>query len=347
MPLTDDPTAAITAAAGSSGLTDSVEVRYEPELLAPQRFPADHKGDPGFRRSAAGERRWQQLLASSDVTLGIPDDTGTGLRHLVRSAPRLQWVQATAAGAGEQLAAAGLGGAELARVRVTSAAGLHAQPLAEFAVSGLLALAKEHERLRAASLSRTWLPRWPMRQLAGSRIVVLGLGGIGRRVAEVLHVLGVEVVGVRRDVEGPPARGVRRVVSLDQLDEVLPSADAVVATLPGTPATVGLLDDRRLRLLPPHAVVVNVGRGVVLDSAALVAALDGGRLAGAVLDVTDVEPLPAESPLWGRPDVLLSPHTAALSTQEDRRITLLFCENLVRLLRGEPLRNLVDPVHGD
>lgn len=349
VPLTDDPTAAVHAAVGSSGAVHEVEVRYEPDLLAPQRFPADHRGDPEFRRTGAQQERWDELLGTTDVALGIPGDGPDGLRQLVRTAPGLRWVQGTAAGTGEQLLSAGWSADDLARVRVTSAAGLHAEPLTEFALSGLLALLKDHDVLRQASADRQWLPRWPMRQLAGSTVAVLGMGGIGRRLAAALAALGAEVVAVRRRPDAGSdevSEVVDRTVGLDDLDDLLPQVDAVVSTLPGTPATRGLLDAGRLALLPPHAIVVNVGRGSVVDSGALVAALDAGRLRGAALDVTDVEPLPAGSPLWGRPDVVLSPHTAALTVEEDRRIIALFADNLARFLTGRPLRNLVDPAHG-
>jgi phosphoglycerate dehydrogenase-like enzyme len=124
--------------------------------------------------------------------------------------------------------------------------------------------------------------------------------------------------------------GVERVVGLDRLAEVAAEADALVVTLPGAPATDG-------------ATVVNVGRGTVIDEDALVDALRSGPVGCAVLDVTAVEPLPADSPLWDLPNVVISPHTAALSVEEDRRIAELTAENARRLLDGEPLLNVVDP----
>ena len=350
VPLTDDPTEAVLAAVGELGKSTSVDVRWEPDLLPPQRYPADHRGEPDFVRSPANQARWEQMLAGTDVSLGIPGDSPNGLRSLMAAAPNLRWVQGTAAGAGEQVAGAGLEPSQLQQVRVTSAAGLHGVPLAEFAVSGLLAMAKDHAVLRAASQAHEWRSRWPMGLLDGSRALVLGLGGIGVEVARLLAAFVVEVTALRRrpDRDDPHAlpMGVARLVSLDELDEVLPQADSVVSTLPGTGTTRGLLDARRLALLPAHAVVVNVGRGSVVDSGALVAALDAGRLRGAVLDVTDTEPLPPSSPLWGRDDVLLSPHTAGLTLSEDRSITALFADNLTRFLTDRPLRNLVDPAQG-
>ncbi|MGQ7351798.1 NAD(P)-dependent oxidoreductase [Quadrisphaera oryzae] len=209
-------------------------------------------------------------------------------------------------------------------------------------------MAKDADRLRAHQASHRWAPRWPLRPLAGQRVLVLGLGGIGRELARMLGALGVEVVGTRRSTGSVP-EGVARVVQDDDGDAVeaeLAGADAVVSCLPGTGSTRGWLDARRLALLPPHAVVVNVGRGTVVDTGALLAALEAGALRGAVLDVTDPEPLPADHPLWDRTDVVISPHTAALAVDEDDSIVALFADNLVRHLRGEPLLNTVSADRG-
>lgn len=344
VPLSLDPTAAITAAAARAGTT--VEVRYEPSIVPPQRFPADHAGDPGWRRSADTAARWQRLLAGTDIALGVPGDAPAGLLALVATAPEVAWVQGTAAGAGEQARRAGLAAEIAARLVVTSAAGIHATPLAEFAVFGLLAYAKDVDRLLRQQRAAQWPGRWPMRQLRGSRVLLLGLGGVGREVARLCAAFGADVTGVRRNPDGPAVPGVDRTIGLADLDAALPDCDAVIVTLPGTPETVGLLNAARLARLPSHAILVNVGRGTVVDTDALHAALDAGRLRAAVLDVTDPEPLPAASPLWRREDVLISPHTAALGTDEDDRLVELFADNLYRWLTDRPLRNVVDIAAG-
>jgi phosphoglycerate dehydrogenase-like enzyme len=143
----------------------------------------------------------------------------------------------------------------------------------------------------------------------------------------------------------PP--GCARVVGADALDDELPAADVLVLATPSTEATTGLLDARRLALLPPGAIVVNVGRGSLLDEGALVAAVRAGRLRGAFLDVASAEPLPPESPLWTLPQVLLSPHVSATSPRRfwDRLLDL-FLDNWDRWRRGAPLRNVVDPAAG-
>jgi glyoxylate/hydroxypyruvate reductase A len=344
VPLSLDPTAVIEAAAHSAG--HQVSVRYRPDLLPPQRFVSDHRGPDGFVRAAAAEREWQDLLAQTTIAFGIPGDDPAGLARLASVAPDLRWVQGTAAGAGEQLGAAGLAPDVLDRLQVTSAAGVHAVPLAEFAIFGLLALAKDVDRLQEANLAREWRPRWPMRLLAGSQVVIVGLGGIGRQTALLASAFGATVIGVRRAVGGALPPGVSRVVALDSLAEILPDADSVIVTLPGTAHTRGLFDTSLLARLPAHATLVNVGRGSVVDTSALIAALDAGALRGAVLDVADTEPLPPSSPLWHRPNVIISPHTAAMTVDEDDRLTALFADNLSRLLDGRPLRNVVDITTG-
>jgi phosphoglycerate dehydrogenase-like enzyme len=177
--------------------------------------------------------------------------------------------------------------------------------------------------------------------------VVVGVRGIGAAVAERLTALGARCDGVRRSAGGEPPPGFARVVGADALDEVLAGADVVVLAAPSTPETDHLLDARRLALLSAGAVVVNVGRGALVDEAALAAALAGGRLRGAVLDVTEREPLPPESPLWGMPNVLLTPHVSPTSPGRfwDRMLDL-FVDNWDRYRRGAPLRNAVDAEAG-
>lgn len=342
-PLSLDPRTLLSGVVAD--LDEDVEICYPADLLPGQRFTADHRGEDGFVRSDQEQERWRELLARTDVALGIPGDSPAGLEELFALAPRLRWVQGTAAGTGEQLAEAAIDPDLVGRVAVTSAAGVHAGPLAEFALFGLLALAKDVDRLLELNSRREWVDRWPMRQLASSTVAVVGLGGVGREVTRLLAALGTTVYGVHR-ADPRPVEGVSLDVPLDQLDDLLPRCDSVVLALPGTTETRGFLGADRLSRLPAHATVVNVGRGSVLDTAALVAALDAGRLRGAALDVTDEEPLPADSPLWGRPNVILSPHTAALTVDEDDRIVALFGRNLRRFVAGEPLLNLVEVERG-
>jgi phosphoglycerate dehydrogenase-like enzyme len=318
-----------------------VRVTYTPELLPPVRYPNDHQGRDDFRRTPDDERRWWEMIAGAEVLYGLPGDSPEGLARAVRCASGLRWVQATSAGAGEQVGAAGLSREELARVTVTSAAGVHAEPLAEFALLGLLAFTKDLPRLLADQQAHRW-GHYPVGELSGRILLIVGLGQIGEEVARRATAFGMRVTGVNRSgtTDSPHVHEIRRT---DELNECLPEADAIVISAPLTEETRGLIDAAAIARCKTGAILVNVGRGGVVDEAALIEALRSGRLAGAALDVFAREPLPADSPLWDLPNVLVSPHTAGLSMREDERIVSLFVENLGRYLRGEPLRNRVDP----
>lgn len=319
-----------------------VELMRDASLVAPKRWDADFSGDPGFRRTPEQQSRFEALLDTADALYGIPDVDPDALSRTIKANPGLRWVHTMAAGGGGQVRAAGLSPAELERVAFTTSAGVHGGPLAEFAVFGILAGAKDLPRLIAQQHARTWSGRWAMGQVADQTILVLGLGGIGGVVARRLSDLGATVLGVsRRNVE---IDGVDRIVHPDDIVAEAPKLDAVVSTLPGTDATHHLLGGEFFAALSGGTTIVNVGRGNVIDEAALVEALDAGRAGFAALDVFEVEPLPDTSPLWSRADVLISPHTAALDAGEERRIAELFADNAGRLLDGRPLRNRVDTV---
>jgi phosphoglycerate dehydrogenase-like enzyme len=208
---------------------------------------------------------------------------------------------------------------------------------------GLLALARNVTRLVADKAERHWPDRVaPVGELEGRTLLILGLGGIGRRTAELASAFGMRVLGVKRRPDGQ-VDGVEEVHPPSALPKLLPQADAVVVTLPGTRETAGLLDAEALDSLPRGALLVNVGRGAVVDEAALVERLRSGQVGGAALDVFATEPLPASSPLWALDNVIVSPHMAALSARENERIVELFRDNLRRLIAGQPLRNRIDP----
>jgi phosphoglycerate dehydrogenase-like enzyme len=340
----DDPTTVLIATPLERDLVErlreaveGVEILFDPDVLPTPRYPSDHRGDPSFRRDGAGEAQFEQWVARAEVTFGVPGETPEALHSLVARAPRLRWVQGTAAGMGQQVEAAGLDAADLDRVTFTSSVGVHAGQLAEFAVLGLLAFTKDLPRLVADRAAHRW-GHYAVRELRGQRLLVVGLGHIGREVSRLAEGLGMEVTGVRRRPE-PGERAV------EDLPDLVPGCDAVVLALPGTDATRDLFGRELVDALPSHAVVVNVGRGTTIDEAGLVAALEEGRLAGAALDVTASEPPPDDSPLWRLDNVLLSPHTAALSTRENQRIIELFERNLRSWRQGAPLTNVVDVEH--
>ena len=319
------------------------EVLFEPGLLPPARYPGDHLGDPSFTRDTEGEGRWRALLDRAEVLFGIPHDSAEGLAEAVNGLPGLRWVHATSAGAGEQVRKAGLSPEALKRVVITTSSGVHALPLAEFAVLGLLAMAKELPRLVEDQRARTWPEiRRPLRELSGQTLFLVGVGEIGREVARLGKALGMRTVGFRR-TEGPPPEWVDEVHGPQQLAELAGQADAMVVSLPLTEQTAGLVDRATIERLPASCIFVNVGRGGVVDEPALTDALRSRRITGAVLDVFATEPLPTDSPLWTLPNVLVTPHAVAVSPRENERIVELFVDNLGRYLDGRPLRNVVEP----
>jgi phosphoglycerate dehydrogenase-like enzyme len=317
-----------------------IDLRYDPDVLPPMRHPADFAGDPSFTRTREQQRRYEELLDGADALYGIPDVDAAALRRVVEANPHLRWVHTMAAGGGATVQAAGLTDEQLNKIIFTSSAGVHSGPLAEFAIFGVLAGAKDLPRLARQQSARVWSGRWMMGQLAEQTVLVIGLGGIGRRVVELLAPFGGTILGTSR--RSVTVHGVDEVVHPNQLVEVAGRVDAAISTLPGTDATADLLGADFFAALKPGATVVNVGRGTVIDEAALIDALSTGQVGFAALDVFTTEPLPSDSPLWSLPNVLISPHTAALSKHEDRRIAEVFCDNATRLLEGRSLRNVID-----
>jgi phosphoglycerate dehydrogenase-like enzyme len=320
-----------------------VELIYDPELLAPARWNGDIAGDPGFRRDGERERRWQELLGRAEVLFGIPGGSADGLVEAVRTGSRLRWVQGRNAGAGEQLAkAAEQARAELERVIVTTTSGIHAGPLAEFALLGMLAFAKRLPQRMADQRAHRWPPaQTPVGELRGRTLLLVGLGAIGSETARLAKAFGMQVLAVKRDASGQHQH-VDELHPAERLRDLVGRADAIVVTLPMTEATRGLIDADTLAAAKRGAVFVNVGRGGVVDEAALIERLRDGTLGGAALDVFEQEPLPSASPLWDLDNVMVSPHASALVEAEEERGVELFCDNLRRFLDGRPLRNQLD-----
>jgi phosphoglycerate dehydrogenase-like enzyme len=315
---------------------ERIELIYEPELLPTTRYVADHHGPP---RPLSDEQRgrWREHLGRAEVAFEFDWERP---EELLSRAPRLRWVHATSSGIGPLIENLGLSGSPLL---ITNAAGIHAQPLAEFVLLAALHFAKEMPRLNAWKAERHW-ERFCGREVLGSRMTLIGLGRVGSRIAELSAALGIQVTGHRRTPGGLAPPGVVRIVEADGLDAVLPETDLLVIAAPDTPETANLVDRRRLGLLSAGAVVVNVGRGSIVDQAAMIELLRAGRLRGAALDVFETEPLPADSPLWAMPNVIISPHSASTVVQENDRLVDLFIENLHRYLDGRPLVNVFD--HG-
>lgn len=336
-PLTKENADLIAAA------DDRIEVVFEPALLPPMRWTGDHNGDPAFTRTPEQQQRFDELCDGADALYGIPDTRPEALTRTVRANPNLRWVHTMAAGGGSQVRASKLTDEELDRLQVTTSAGPHSKTLAEWAVFGVLAGAKDLPRLQAQQRKRIWGDRWAMRQVFEMTVVVVGMGHIGRETAARFAAMGARVIGVNRSIREVP--GVEKVVTPDQLVTVAAEADALVNTLPEAVDTIGLISADVLAAIKPGCIFASTGRGNCVDEPALIEALRDGRVGYAALDVFAVEPLPGDSPLWAMDNVLIAPHTAALSPAEDRLIAELFADNAVRLLDGRELRNPMDKVN--
>ncbi len=314
---------------------ERVEVTYPDHLIASPRYPSDH---PFASLDADGAReQWEALLDSAEILF---DFGPLELAPTLASRERLRWIQGTSAGVGRFVERIGLLESD---VVVTTASGAHARPLAEFALLAMLMFGKNTLYLTRQQREHRW-ERHADEEVRGKLVCVVGLGNIGLEVARLARALDARVVGVVRDTGARTAAelGVDTLVSTAGLDELLPEADVVVLATPHTPETHRLLDARRLGLLKPSAILVNVARGDVVDEAALVEALRSGRLRGAALDVFEKEPLPAESPLWDLPNVFISPHSASTVAAENGWIVDLFCRNLHAYLDGAPMVNVLD-----
>ena len=319
------------------GVDPRVDVLYEPELLRPPRYAADHKGEP-LTRSPEQEARWLRLLGEADILF---DFDQTHLEDLPEVAPKVRWIQSTSSGIGpfvERLAYA----QRMPNTVITRASGVHARPLAEFCVMVLLMFRKGIFRVLEDQNRRHW-ERYAGTDLEGRTLVVVGLGGVGREVARMAKAFGMWVVGVERFgfPYDPGLFPLDELRPANELHAVLGEAEHLVLIAPHTPETEGMIGARELALMPEGAVLINIARGALVDEQALIEALRSGRLAGAGLDVFAEEPLPDDSPLWEMPNVLVSPHSASTSDRENSRLTELFCQNLRRFLDGEPLINVL------
>jgi phosphoglycerate dehydrogenase-like enzyme len=271
--------------------------------------------------------------------------------------PALRWLQLGSAGA-DHLAAAALPEG----VTVTNAAGVYTVPVAEYALAAILDAAQAGDERRAHQRERRWGDPVALggRRVRGATVLVVGYGAVGREVARLASALGAHVVAAKARPElhaedrerfrepgtGDPEGAIPvRIVGLGELPAASREADYLVATLPGTAAAHGAVGRAAIEALPPHAWVVNVGRGGALDLDALVAALDAGRLRGATLDVLPEEPLAADSPLWSVRALTLTPHAAGGGERWDV-LTELLVQNLARYCAGRPLLNRVDLARG-
>jgi D-2-hydroxyacid dehydrogenase (NADP+) len=261
---------------------------------------------------------------------------------MIAHAPRLAFIQSISAGT-DQYARDAL---KAAGIRLASAQGVNAEAVAQHAMALILALWRQLHLARDNQARRHWrgmIPDLSQREdeLGGRTLLVVGLGHIGSRLAALARAFGMQVMATKRDLSTGTGAA-HAVAPHDRLVELLPEADVVALTCPLTPQTEGLINARAFAAMKPSAFLVNVARGRVVDEPALVAALEGRRIAGAGIDCTVEEPLPASSPLWGLENALITPHTAGETRRYEDNVIDVLLENLDRLWRGQaPLRNQI------
>ncbi|HKK07593.1 MAG TPA: D-2-hydroxyacid dehydrogenase [Gemmatimonadota bacterium] len=269
---------------------------------------------------------------------------GFGLpRRAFLEARELRWVHSGAAGVGGSL----FDEMRESDVVLTNSAGLHAEPLGDHAMAMILHFARGLDVAGAGKARREWRHAAmagegsPLVEVSGRTVGILGYGGIGSAVGRRASALGMRVLALRRS-GGPPPPEVEHMFDHRGLEKLLGSSHYVVVAVPETDETRGLLGDARLSLMREGAVLINLSRGGIVEEAALARMLASRRLRGAGLDVFEEEPLPADSPLWDLENVVITPHTGAVSPRFWERETPLFLENLRRYLDGRPLINVVD-----
>ncbi len=258
---------------------------------------------------------------------------------LLANTPNLRWMQTSSAGVEWYVRPGSLPQGTL----LTNATGAYGLAISEHMLGALLMIEKKLHLYRDAQLQGQWGSQGQVGSVYGATVLVLGMGDIGGAFGQLCKALGARVIGVRRSDTSKPEYA-DEVHLMDDLDLLLPQADVVAVTLPGTPATRGLLDRARIGKMKQGAVLLNVGRGYIVDTEALCDALEKGHLSGAGLDVTDPEPLPPGHRLWSIPSAVITPHVSGgyHLWETHQRIIEIFVENLGRFLSGAPLKNQVD-----
>jgi len=260
------------------------------------------------------------------------------LEQVWRMAPRVRWVHSLSAGLDGVLFP------ELMEspVPLTNARGAFSEALGEFAIGACLFFAKDFRRLICSQMAGVWDP-FDVAAIRDQSLGIVGYGDVGRAVASRGHALGMKVLAMRRRPElSREDPHVAQMFGPDQKHQMLAQSDYVVLTMPLTPESRGMIGEREFEVMKPSAVLVNIGRGPVVDEEALVRALEGKRFRGAALDVFNVEPLPPGHPFYRLDNVLLSPHSADHTAGWKKRTMQVFLENFERFRRGEPLENVVN-----
>ncbi len=295
-------------------------------------------------RLMAGERK---LVTKKELGGEIPEDVwaravvilGNPTPAQLKKCTSLKLLQLQSAGSDNYCAP----GVLPEQVTLCNATGSYGLAIAEHMVGVTMMMAKNLHLYRDQQFAGVWRDLGPVIPITGSKVLVVGLGDIGTEYALRMYTLGADIIGVTRTrKEGPPF--VSKMAVTDELDGLLPQADIVALALPGGKGTVHIIDEHRLALMKPAALLINVGRGTSVDTDALTRALAAGRLKGAALDVTDPEPLPFGHPLWHEPRAVITPHISGGMHLRDiyEKLVVRCTRNLAAFTQNRPLESVVD-----
>lgn len=318
----------------------TIVLGFGEDQLAQLDLPAIAAAAPGYELLVTKDRQQlEERLSEIEIVFNsFPHD-------LIARAPNLRWVQQWGAGADWLMDHPEVAATD--QVTITNGSGIHPIPITEHIFGLLLAFGRHiHTQIRH-QLRNEWrsMPGESLFELADKTMLLIGVGAIGAKTAQVANAFGMHVLGVRRDPT-IAVDGVDAMYGPDALPILLPQADFVVLTVPLTNETYHMISTRELQAMRNGAYIVNIGRGGTIDEEALVTALCEGWIAGAGLDVAEAEPLAADSPLWAMENVIITAHYAGATPRYYERVTALFLDNLRRYLAGEPLRNVVDKQRG-
>jgi len=329
------------------------------ELSGAQRARIEGVAPAGTQLVARAVRSSEEMIELAAggceviLTFRVPDD-------LIARVPNLKWVQLLSAGADHALR----GGLKGCPVPVTTASGVHATPIAEYSLASMLAWAHRLHQTTRGQVRREWVRRGLnfmslMDVLRGKTLGIVGYGSIGRETARLARAFGMRILALKRDPENirdegwcpaglgdPEGKIPEKFFGPAQRLAMLAESDYVVVTLPGTTHTEKFIGAEEIAAMKPHAYIVNIGRGRVIDEAALIAALKAKKIGGAGLDVFEVEPLPSTSELWDIEEAILTPHVSGDFREYFDVACELFADNLARFCAGRPLLNVVDPDAG-
>ncbi len=289
--------------------------------------------DLHFTYTTAAEASKKEVIETADIILGnVSADA-------LKEAKKLKFLQLNSAGANEYV----IPGVLSDGVKLCNATGAYGKSIAEHMIATAFTLLKKMNRYENNRLHHQWKDEGNVGTIFGSTTLILGMGDIGSEFAIRMHALGSRVIAIRRNQSEKPDY-IDGLYQMDALEELLPQADIVACSLPGTDATYHLLDASRLKLMKNSAILINVGRGTLIPTEDLIDALKNGTISAAAIDVAETEPLPADSPLWDTPNLLITPHVAGnFHTQHIwDTIVEIAAENLKAYLNGQPLRNEVD-----